>query len=87
MAITESIYMHMFIYIKLCTIILKIQAMFLSFSFHGQSLKWKLLWAIAKLVKTKEHFLNTDVFLDQAAGNSVLYDRKETDFLGTHRRK
>lgn len=57
--------------------------MFLSFSFHEQSLKGKLLWAIAKLVKTKEHFFNTDVFLDQAAGGTVLYGRGNKFFSNT----
>lgn len=61
--------------------------MFLSFSFHGQSLKEKLLWAIAKSVKTNEHFLNTVVFLDQAAGGTVLYGREETNFFVIHKRK
>lgn len=54
--------------------------MFLSFSFHGQSLKRKLLWAVAKLEMTKEHFLNTKVFLDQAAG-TVLHGKEKTIFL------
>lgn len=55
--------------------------MFLSFCFHGQSLKGKLLWAIAKLVKTEEYVLNTDVFLDQAAGGTVLSGREKTFFF------
>lgn len=79
--------MHTYIYIKLYTIILKIQAMFLSFCFHGQSLKGKLLRAIAKLVKTEEHVLNTDVFLDQAAGGTVLSGREKPFFLVIHKRK
>lgn len=37
-----------------------------------------MLGTTAKLVKTKEHFLVTEMFLDQAAGGTALYGREET---------